>query len=226
MSAVPAADAPLTLFDLDNTLLGGDSDHAWGQYLCEIGAVDPAGHAARNERFYADYQAGTLDIDEFLAFQLEPLARHPRNRLETWRETFVRERIEPMLLPRALDLIETHRRRGHHLAIITATNRFITEPIALRLGIDHLLATEPELIDGEYTGQHQGTPCFQNGKVTVLQAWLEAMDLHPTATWFYSDSINDVPLLEWADHAIVVDPDPRLAELAATRGWPQISLRS
>ena len=215
----------LALFDLDNTLLGGDSDYAWGQYLCQVGAVDPVEHTERNEHFYSEYKAGTLDIGEFLAFQLEPLARHPRATLEAWREAFMRELIEPMVLPRGEALIAGHRARGHRIAIITATNRFITGPIAERLGVADLLATEPEMVDGRYTGRHAGIPCFQAGKVDVLQAWLAAEGITPGETWFYSDSINDAPLLEWADHAIAVDPDQRLAGLAGERGWPVISLR-
>ncbi len=216
---------PLAIFDLDHTLIGGDSDHLWGQYLCTLGAVDPEVFSREHDRYYADYLAGRLDIDAFLRFQLAPLARHPRETLERWRGRFLEEHIRPILLPKADELIAGHRARGDHPLIITATNRFITEPIAGLLGIDDLIATEPEEVDGAFTGRVAGVPSFAEGKVHRLQAWLEehAMDL--AGSWFYSDSRNDLPLLERVDHPVAVDPDPALEAAARERGWPVMSLR-
>lgn len=155
-------------FDLDNTLLAGDSDHLWGDYLVGLGVVDGARYRAENQRFYDAYRAGTLDIFEFLAFALQPLAAHPRERLEAWRERFVAESIDPIVLPAARALVDRHRRQGHRTAIITATNRFVTEPIARLFGVDALIATEPEEVDGVYTGRVAGVPCYREGKVTRL----------------------------------------------------------
>lgn len=213
----------LALFDLDNTLLAGDSDHLWGDYLVGIGAVDGAHYRVENQRFYDAYRAGTLDIFEFLAFALRPLAEHPRERLEAWRERFMAEAIDPIVLPAARALVEHHRRQGHRTAIITATNRFVTEPIARLFGVDALIATEPEELAGVYTGRVAGVPCYREGKVTRLAEWL-AGD-RPAPTWFYSDSHNDLPLLAEVDHPVAVDPDPVLHEQARRRGWPVLTLR-
>ena len=191
----------LALFDLDNTLLAGDSDYLWGGFLAREGLVDGEAYERENLRYYRAYQAGELDIHEFLRFALRPLAAH-----------------DPALL-------ERHRTAGDRLAIITATNRFVTGPIAELLGIDDLLATEPQRVDGRYTGEPEGVPCFREGKVTRLNAWLKAKGLDLTGSWFYSDSLNDLPLLEAVDHPVAVDPDETLAATAAERGWPVISLR-
>jgi HAD superfamily hydrolase (TIGR01490 family) len=215
----------LALFDLDNTLLDGDSDYLWGCFLVEHGSVDGESYRSENQRFYNQYLQGSLDIYEFLRFQLKPLATHTRSQLERWREKFLREKIEPILLPKARDLLEQHRARGDELLIITATNRFITEPIARRYGVSHLLATEAEIVDGEYTGGISGTPCFQTGKVERLHAWLDQNHQDLNGSWFYSDSHNDLPLLEQVDHPVAVDPDDTLKSHAQRLGWPIISLR-
>lgn len=215
----------LAIFDLDNTLLGGDSDHAWGEFLCRIGAVDESAYQAANDRFYRQYQQGTLNINEFLTFALRPLSQHSLTQLEQWHQQFMQECIEPLMLPAAQDLIEQHRAQGDLPMIITATNAFVTRPIATRLGIDILLATEPELLDGRYTGRLQGTPCFQEGKVTRLQHWLEETGHTLSGSYFYSDSRNDLPLLEQVDHPIAVNPDETLASIARERNWPILDLR-
>lgn len=215
----------LAIFDLDNTLIAGDSDYEWGQFLCDHGIVERQAYERANQAFYEQYKAGTLDIYEFARFAFQPLAAHPMERLEAWREAFMRERIRPLILPRARELLAEHRRRGHTLMIITATNRFITEPIAADLGVDHLLATEPELRDGRYTGQIEGIPCFREGKVQRLEAWLVEHGENLEGSWFYSDSHNDLPLLERVEHPVAVDADVPLTEHAMARGWSMISLR-
>jgi len=215
----------LALFDLDNTLLDGDSDYLWGCFLVEHGVVDGDIYQRENQRFYEQYLAGCLDIREFLRFQLQPLATHTRHQLEQWREQFLSDKIDPILLPRARALLEKHRQQGDELLIITATNRFITGPIAERYAVPHLLATEPEMRDGEYTGGVDGTPCFQGGKVECLQRWLHEQRQTLAGSWFYSDSHNDLPLLERVEHPVAVDPDDKLEALARERGWPVISLR-
>ena len=216
----------LAIFDLDNTLIAGDSDYLWGRFLAREGVVDPDRYERENQRFYDQYRAGTLDIFEFLRFSLEPLARLPRATLEALRERFLREAIEPNLLPRAQALVESHRAAGRLPVVITATNRFVTEPIVRRYGIDVLLATEPAVDEaGRFTGEVAGTPCFQEGKVARLEAWLAEKGLDLAGSWFYSDSHNDLPLLERVENPVAVDPDTRLRALAEARGWPVISLR-
>lgn len=215
----------LAIFDLDNTLLGGDSDYLWGQFLVQQGIVDGPAHTLENERFYRDYVAGTLNIYDFLRFQLRPLAEHEPRQLYRWREQFLAEAIEPIILPAARDLLDQHRRQGHTLLIITATNRFITGPIAERLGVEHLLATEPEWVDGHFTGEVSGVPCYQEGKVKRLHAWLVERGMNLDGSWFYSDSHNDLPLLEAVTHPVAVDPDAVLREHAERHGWDIISLR-
>ncbi len=215
----------LAIFDLDNTLLGGDSDYLWGQFLIEQGKVDGAIYERENQRFYDEYRAGTLDIQEFLVFMLRPLAAHPLAELLTWRAQFIEEKIRPILLPKALALLEQHRTAGDTLLIITATNCFITAPIAELLGVPHLLATEVEFIAGRYTGRPRGIPCFQHGKVERLDAWLAATGHDLADSWFYSDSHNDLPLLNRVTYPVAVDPDVALAQHAQERGWPLISLR-
>lgn len=215
----------LAIFDLDNTLLAGDSDYLWGRHLVELGAVDGQEYEQKNSAFYADYRNGCLDIDAFLRFSLAPLAAYPLATLKAWREAFVREKIDPILLPAARALIDSHRRAGDALLIITATNGFITAPIAARLGIDALIATDPECRDGRFTGRVAGTPAFREGKVERLRQWLQGRDHSLAESCFYSDSINDLPLLETVARPVAVDPDPRLASIADARGWPILSLR-
>ncbi len=215
----------LALFDLDNTLLGGDSDHAWGDYLCARGILDPVEYQNRNDAFYQDYLAGKLDLQAYLNFSLEILATTEMAQLDEWHGDFMRDCVEPIILPKALALLKKHRDAGDKLVIITATNRFITGPIAKRLDVETLLATECELVDGRYTGRSIDVPCFREGKVTRLSRWLEENGLNLEGSYFYSDSMNDLPLLEQVDNPVAVDPDPNLRAEAEKRGWPVISLR-
>jgi HAD superfamily hydrolase (TIGR01490 family) len=216
----------LAIFDLDNTLIADDSDYLWGQFLVDQGIVDKRQYEAANARFYEDYKQGTLDIVEFLRFSLQPLARHDPRQLFAWRDRFVSEIITPILLEPARELIAKHKNRGDTLLVITATNRFVTEPIAKLYGIDHLLATLPEFVDGRYTGNFVGEPCFQEGKVRLLRQWLADNRETMNGSWFYSDSHNDLPLLNKVDHAVAVDPDEKLKDHARKAGWPIISLRN
>ena len=215
----------LALFDLDNTLLGGDSDHAWGDYLCERGILDAVAYKARNDEFYQDYLAGRLDNAAYLNFCLEILGRTEMAQLDAWHNDYMRDCIEPIMLPKAVELLAKHRAAGDKLVIITATNRFVTAPIAARLGVDTLLATECEMADGRYTGRTTDIPCYQAGKVTRLQRWLAENDRNLDDSYFYSDSRNDLPLLEQVSHPVAVDPDDSLRATATERGWPVISLR-
>lgn len=215
----------LALFDLDDTLLGGDSDYLWGEFLADVGAVDKEAHRRENARYLAQYQAGDLDVAEFLAFQLAPLADNDVDDLLAWRERYVRERIAPLVLSRARELVEEHRRRQHSLAIVTSTNAFITRPIADLFGIEHLLATEPEFDGRRYTGRCVGTPCSGEGKVQWVEEWVARDGLELADSWFYSDSHNDLPLLSRVDHPVAVDPDEHLRGHATRHGWPILSLR-
>ncbi len=219
----------LALFDLDNTLLAGDSDFQWAQFLIEQRALDRELHEARNLEFYEQYNAGTLDILEFLDFQLKPLARHSRSQLDAWHREFMTTKILPLIAPGARKLIERHQLDGDLCIIITATNSFVTAPIAHALGIEHLIATEPEQADGEFTGQVSGVPCFREGKITRLEEWLNQHNLTWLSflqSWFYSDSLNDLPLLGKVTHPVAVDPDATLRSHAGEHGWPIISLRN
>lgn len=216
---------PLALFDLDNTLLGGDSDHAWGDYLCARGILDPVAYKARNDAFYQDYLAGKLDLQAYLSFSLEILAATEPAQLQQWHAAFMAECIEPIILPKALALLEQHRAAGDTLVIITATNRFVTGPIATRLGVPTLLATECEMDGDRYTGRSTGGPCFREGKVTRLEHWLRETGFSLEGSYFYSDSMNDLPLLERVQQPVAVDPDPVLHGEAMRRGWKVISLR-
>ena len=214
----------LAIFDLDNTLLAGDSDYLWGKFLAEQGEVDAESYEKTNQKFYDDYKAGTLDIFEFLAFSLEPLTRISTKRLAQLHDQYMQEVINPLIQPTALELVDRHRRQGHTLLIITATNRFITAPIARAFGIDELLATEPEMIDGRYTGKVAGIPCYQEGKVVRLIEWLNDKELDLSNSWFYSDSHNDLPLLNRVTHPIAVNPDTTLKQEAETHGWDILDL--
>lgn len=215
----------LAIFDLDNTLLAGDSDYLWGQFLVEEGLVDASEYAANNARFYTEYQQGILDIEEYLGFALAPLARYPADDLHRWRERFVEEKIRPIMLEKATQLIADHQERGHVTLVITATNHFVTSPIVQQFGIPNLLATKPEFTDGRYTGKWVGTPCFQHGKVICLNEWLRETGHRLEGSWFYSDSHNDLPLLERVAHPVAVNPDHQLEAKALAHGWSIISLR-
>ena len=218
----------LVLFDLDNTLLAGDSDFEWAQFLIEQGVLDREVYEARNLAFYEQYKAGTLDIHEFLDFQLKPLSRHPRSQLEVWHGEFMRSKILPIVAAKARTLVSEAIQSADLVAIITATNSFVTAPIARELGVAHLIATEPEQCNGEFTGQVAGTPCFREGKIARLDGFLKERG----TSWdkvaesrFYSDSLNDLPLLQRVSHPVAVDPDPTLKSHAESHGWPVISLR-
>lgn len=215
----------LAIFDLDNTLLNGDSDHAWGEFLCEKGIVDVQEYRKANDYFYHQYVDGSLDINEFLNFALKPLKTHTTAQLNEWHAQFMTEKVMPMMQTAALSKLAEHREKGDFLLIITATNLFVTKPIAQFLDVDDILATTPEIIDGEYTGSISGTPCFQAGKITRLQQWLKGSEHTLEGSYFYSDSRNDLPLLELVDHPVVVDGDDYLLKTAAEKGWPAISFR-
>lgn len=215
----------LAIFDLDNTLLGGDSDHAWGEFLVRRGIVDATVYREANDRFYRDYQSGALDIHAYLAFALEPLTRYSLAELQQLHAEFMATTIAPMRLPKADALLAEHRARGDFLLIVTATNAFVTRPIAASLGVDAILATEPELRNGRYTGRITGTACFREGKVTRLNEWLRQHPYDTRSASFYSDSQNDLPLLRMVGRPVAVDPDDALRATAGEHGWPIISLR-
>lgn len=218
----------LALFDLDNTLLAGDSDFQWGQFLIEEGLLDREAHHAQNLQYYEDYKVGKLDIHAFLAFQLKPLTRYPRAQLDKLHERYMERKVRPMMTAKSIDLVEKHRANGDLLVIITATNGFVTAPIAKAFGIDNLIATVPEEIDGEFTGRVVGVPSYQQGKVTRLNQWLAERGQTLAdfkISWFYSDSHNDLPLMELVDRPVAVDPDVILRAHAAEQSWPVISLR-
>lgn len=215
----------LALFDLDNTLLAGDSDYLWGRFLVDAGVVDATAYESANRRFHEQYKAGELDIHAFQRFSLQPLIDNSLDEMRALRERFVEERIRPIVAPGSDTLLARHRERGDDLVIITATNRFVTEPIAELLGVHELLATEPERVNGRYTGAIAGTPCYREGKVDRLRQWLAAHGRDYRDTWFYSDSHNDLPLLERVEHPVAVDPDDTLEAAARKRDWPIISLR-
>lgn len=215
----------LAIFDLDNTLLADDSDYLWGQFLVDQKIVDADYYAQENERFYQEYKQGQLDILEFLNFSLKPLADNTLEDLYQWRSQFITEVIRPILLVPAQELISKHKQRGDTLLVITATNQFVTEPIVKLYGIEHLLATTPELTTTRYTGRVAGTPCFQEGKVIRLQEWLKETGNDLQDSWFYSDSHNDLPLLKQVAHPVAVNPDASLKYYAEQQNWPIISLR-
>ena len=218
----------LVLFDLDNTLLAGDSDFEWAQFLISKGVLDKEVHEARNQIFYDQYKAGTLDIFEFLDFQLKPLARHSRAQLEAWHREFMATRIRPMMTAKSQALVRAQLESGAVVAVVTATNSFVTGPIARAFGIPHLVATIPAQENGAFTGKPRGTPAFKAGKIERVEAWLESLGL----CWesfekssFYSDSHNDLPLMKKVNNPVAVDPDDTLRAHATAQGWPVISLR-
>lgn len=214
----------LILFDLDHTLLAGDSDFAWGGFLTKVGAVDED-YQKQNAHFYHLYRTQKLDINDYIRFALRPLTNHPIEQLQAWRQEFIATVIRPMVNRAARNLIATHQAQGHITVIITATNSFIVEPIAELLAVQHLIATEVEKKDGVYSGSILGVPCFHSGKVTCFKRWLKTHNPVYGSSWFYSDSINDLPLLEYVDHAVVVDGDEELLRRAKNKNWPCISLR-
>lgn len=217
----------LSLFDLDHTLLPLDSDYEWARFLIRLGVIDGAQYEVENDRLFRAYQDGTLDIAESLAFMLAPLAAHSPAQLESWHEQFMAEVIRPAIRPAATELVARHLDRGDLCALVTATNEFVTAPIAREFGIGHLIATTIESVGGRFTGRPRGTPSFREGKVTRTEQWLaelgESLDSF-TDSWFYSDSINDLPLLLRVTRPVATNPDPRLAATAAERGWPTLQL--
>ena len=215
----------LALFDLDNTLLAGDSDHAWGEFLCRRGLVEVDSYRARNDAFYQDYLDGCLDVQAYQDFCQELLGRSEMAQLASWHREFMAEFIEPIVLAKGEALLRSHQEAGDRVVIITATNRFITGPIAARLGVETLLATECGMEDGRYIGRSVDVPCFQEGKVVRLERWLAENGLDLQGSWFYSDSRNDLPLLLRVSNPVAVDPDAVLRAEAEARGWPVISLR-
>jgi len=219
----------LALFDLDHTLLSGDSDYEWTQYLVSKGIVDRTTHEARNAEFYEQYKAGIMDIHEFLDFQLRPLADHTRADLEAWHADFMETQIRPRLSQKARDLVKKHLDAGDICTMVTATNSFVTGPIARELGIPHLIATIPAQEDGRFTGKPRGLPSFREGKIARVDAWLESMGLwwnNFQRSWFYSDSHNDLPLLLRVTDPVVVDPDATLRAHAEKAGWPILSIHA
>ena len=218
----------LALFDLDNTLLAGDSDFEWAQFLIAKGVLDRELHEAKNRGFFDDYKAGTLDIHAFLDFQLQPLTRHPRTELDAWHREFMTTRILPIAGDKARALVRSHLDSGALCAVVTATNSFVTAPIAREFGIPHLIATIPAQHDGQFTGQPRGTPSFREGKISRVEDWMESMGMWWSSferSWFYSDSHNDLPLMGKVSHPVAVDPDDKLRSHANAAGWPIVSLR-
>ena len=215
----------LAFFDLDETLIATDSDHAWGDFVADRGLVDPHTHKKQNAEFYAAYRRGELDIDAYMRFSCSVLTRYEMDTLENLRAEFLEERIKPLLLPKARDLLDQHRQQGDCLVIVTATIEFITAPIAAMYGVEHLIAPVPEIIDNRYTGEITGIPSFREGKVKRIHQWLAQTGQTLKGSYCYSDSRNDIPMLELVDFPTAVDPDPTLRELAESRQWPIISLR-
>lgn len=215
----------LALFDLDNTLLAGDSDYLWGCFLVEKGLVDSNTYESTNKQFYEDYARGELDIYAFLAFSLKPLSKMDSSELATLHKQFMQEKIIPIMTSTGQEKINQHKQAGDHVVIITATNDFVTEPIAEAFGVHDLIASQAEKTDGQYTGKVTGTPCYQQGKVTRLNAWLEKNNMNLQGSTFYSDSHNDLPLLKCVDQPIAVDPDDTLKKFAEDHSWEICSFR-
>ena len=218
----------LALFDLDNTLLAGDSDYNWSLFLISEGLLDAKTHHDRNEQFYQDYKNGCLDIVAFLKFQLQPLSQHPKKFLDELHLKYMQKVIKPMITVKAQALVNKHKATGDLCVVITATNSFVTKPIATAYGIEHLIGSDPEMVNGEYTGGVTGVPTYKEGKVIRLNQWLEARGKKLSdfeKSYFYSDSHNDLPLMKLVTNAVAVDADAILMTYAQQQAWPQISLR-
>jgi len=215
---------PLAIFDLDHTLLNGDSDHAWGDFLVKKNLVDGEAYKLANEKFYDQYKQGTLDIYKYAEFSFQPLTEHSKEKLAELHAEFMKDVISPMIGDKAKSLVNHHRQQDHVLLVITATNSFIARPIVDAFGIKHLLATEPKIAGGRYVNSIEGTPCFKEGKVKRLQEWLDQENVNLDGSYFYSDSHNDCPLMEQVANAIAVDPDEQLKKIAKQKGWKIISL--
>jgi HAD superfamily hydrolase (TIGR01490 family) len=214
----------LAIFDLDKTLLCGDSDYLWGEFMVKNRIVDEQQYRARNLKFYGDYEHGTLDNDAYLEFSLEPLTHYSIEELHAWRHEFVENWIRPILAPGTAALLQQHRMQQHHLMMISATNLFLTDPIAKMLDLPTVLSTEPEIINNRYTGRYLGTATYQQGKVMALKKWLQGSEHTLDGAFFYSDSMNDLPLLELVDNPVAVNPEPELKDIAEKRGWDIIDL--
>ncbi|NOQ69455.1 MAG: HAD-IB family hydrolase [Gammaproteobacteria bacterium] len=215
----------LALFDLDNTLLTDDSDFLWGCFLVDKGLVEKSIYDEANKRFYADYKKGTLDIYEFLAFSLQPLTQFSMDELNKLHNEFMQKYIKSVMTQKGIRQIQQHRAQGDFIVIITATNSFVTRPIAEAFQVDDLIATEPEVINGKFTGKVAGTPCFQQGKITRLKQWLKNTSHDLKNSTFYSDSHNDLSLLECVTRPVAVDPDDKLKATALERNWEIRSFR-
>jgi HAD superfamily hydrolase (TIGR01490 family) len=218
----------LALFDLDNTLLAGDSDYNWSLFLISEGLLDTKTHHDRNEKFYADYKAGQLNIVEFLKFQLKPLSEHPKALLDELHKKYMQKIIRPMMTAKAQALVDKHKAAGDLCVVITATNSFVTKPIASAYGIEHLIGSDPEMLNGQYTGGVTGVPTYKEGKVTRLNQWLAERDKKLSefeTSYFYSDSHNDLPLMKLVTNPVAVDADEILSAYAHQHAWPQMSLR-
>lgn len=216
----------LAIFDLDQTLIGGDSDFLWGEFLTQVGAVDVDNHQAKNQYFFDQYKLGQLDINEFLTFALAPLAKYSIEQLNVWHAQFMQTKIAPIILPKAQAVVDRHKKQGDTVLVITATNDFVTRPIVEQYGITNLLATQAELTPQGYTGKVKGVPCFQAGKIANLNLWLADKDLSLEGCYFYSDSHNDLPLLELVDNPIAVNPDEKLAKIAKQNTWQILNWRN
>ena len=216
----------LAIFDLDNTLIGGDSDHLWGEFLCDEGIItDRQSFQKKNDYFYQQYELGLLDIYAWAEFSFEILSHYSINELEAFHVKFMAQKIEPIFLEKAQDCINSHKKNGDTVLVITASNTFVTAPIVKRYGINHLIATEPEIVSGRYTGKVSGIPCFKSGKIENLMPWLERNSESLKDSTFYSDSHNDLPLLELVDNPVAVNADKILAKIAQTNGWDILNWR-
>ena len=216
----------LAIFDLDNTLIGGDSDYLWGEFLCDEGIIsDRQSFEKKNDYFYQQYELGLLDIYAWAEFSFEILSHYSINELEAFHHKFMAQKIEPIFLEKAQDCINSHKKNGDTVLVITASNTFVTAPIVKRYGINHLIATEPEIVSGRYTGKVSGIPCFKSGKIENLMPWLERNGESLKDSTFYSDSHNDLPLLELVDNPVAVNADKILTKIAEKKGWKALNWR-
>ena len=216
----------LAIFDLDNTLIGGDSDYLWGEFLCDEGIIsDRQSFEKKNDYFYQQYELGSLDIYAWAEFSFEILSHYSIDELEAFHLKFMAQKIEPIFLKKAQDCINSHKENGDTVLVITASNTFVTAPIVKRYGINHLIATEPEIVSGRYTGKVSGIPCFKSGKIENLMPWLERNGESLKDSTFYSDSHNDLPLLELVDNPVAVNADKILTQIAEKKGWKVLNWR-
>ena len=217
---------PLAIFDLDNTLIGGDSDYLWGEFLCDEGIItDRESFQKMNDYFYHQYEIGELDIYAWAEFSFKVLSEHSFDKLNQLRKNFMETKIRPIFLEKAQNCIDNHKKNGDSVLVITASNTFVTKPIVEMYGIEHLLATEPEFVSGRFTGKVSGIPCFQSGKIDNLMPWLEKNNENLIGSYFYSDSHNDLPLLELVDNPVAINGDPILTAAANKNGWTNLDWR-